>query len=98
MDAVTDHPASQREGPTIRPSPGAVAIWTRSAAAPRGGLDKHSTFVGTFHRLRGAGRKEIDMKFLIAVAIVGALALSPTAFAQSTPSTKAECLKAKMKW
>jgi len=38
------------------------------------------------------------MKFLIAVAIVGALALSPTAFAQSTPSTKAECLKAKMKW
>ena len=54
--------------------------------------------MGTFHRLRGARRKETDMKFLIAVAIVGALVLSPTAFAQSTPSTKAECVKAKMKW
>jgi hypothetical protein len=33
-----------------------------------------------------------------AVAIVGSLVLSPTAFAQSAPSTKAECVKAKMKW
>jgi hypothetical protein len=42
--------------------------------------------------------KETDMKLLPALAVIGVLILSPTAFAQTTPTNKADCEKAKMKW
>jgi hypothetical protein len=42
--------------------------------------------------------KETDMKLLSIVAVIGALMLAPSAFAQATPKTKADCVKAKMKW
>ena len=38
------------------------------------------------------------MKLLPALAVIGVLVLSPTAFAQTTPTNKADCEKAKMKW
>ena len=38
------------------------------------------------------------MKLLPALAVIGVLILSPTAFAQTTPTNKADCEKAKMKW
>jgi hypothetical protein len=38
------------------------------------------------------------MKLLPALAVIGALVLSPAAFAQTTPTNKADCEKAKMKW
>jgi hypothetical protein len=38
------------------------------------------------------------MKLLPVAAVIAALLLAPAAFAQPTPTTKAECVKAKMKW
>jgi len=38
------------------------------------------------------------MKLLPVAAVIAALLLAPAAFAQATPTTKAECVKAKMKW
>jgi hypothetical protein len=38
------------------------------------------------------------MRVLACIVVVGALTLSPAAFAQATPTTKADCVKAKMKW
>ena len=38
------------------------------------------------------------MKLLPFAAVIAALLLAPPAFAQATPTTKAECVKAKMKW
>ena len=38
------------------------------------------------------------MKLLSVVAVIGALVLAQAAFAQATPTTKADCVKAKMKW
>jgi hypothetical protein len=38
------------------------------------------------------------MRVVACFVVVGALALSPAAFAQATPTTKADCVKAKMKW
>jgi hypothetical protein len=38
------------------------------------------------------------MKLLPIAAVIGALVLAPAAFAQATPTTKADCVKAKMKW
>jgi len=38
------------------------------------------------------------MKLLSVVAVMGALVFAPAAFAQATPTTKADCVKAKMKW
>ena len=38
------------------------------------------------------------MKVLSVATVIGALVLAPAAFAQATPTTKADCVKAKMKW
>jgi hypothetical protein len=38
------------------------------------------------------------MKLLSVVAVIGALVFAPAALAQATPTTKADCVKAKMKW
>lgn len=38
------------------------------------------------------------MKLLSVAALIGVLLLAPAAFAQATPTTKADCVKAKMKW
>ena len=38
------------------------------------------------------------MRLLSVVVVIGALVLAPSAFAQATPTTKADCVKAKMKW
>jgi hypothetical protein len=49
--------------------------------------------------IRAKQPKEISMKLLPLVAVVGALVLAPAAFGQTTPpSNKADCVKAKMKW
>jgi hypothetical protein len=42
--------------------------------------------------------KETDMKLFSTAAVIGALMFAPSAFAQATPTTKADCVKAKMKW
>jgi hypothetical protein len=42
-------------------------------------------------------QQETDMKVL-SLALIGALILAPAAFAQTPPSNKADCVKAKMKW
>jgi hypothetical protein len=38
------------------------------------------------------------MKLLSLAAVIGTLVFAPAAFAQTTPTTKADCVKAKMKW
>ena len=38
------------------------------------------------------------MKVLSVVAVVSALVFAPAAFAQTPPTNKADCTKAKMKW
>jgi hypothetical protein len=42
-------------------------------------------------------QQETDMKVL-SLALIGALILAPAAFAQTPPSNKTDCVKAKMKW
>jgi hypothetical protein len=42
--------------------------------------------------------RDRTMKLLSVAALIGALLLAPAAFAQATPTTKADCVKAKMKW
>jgi hypothetical protein len=45
-----------------------------------------------------ANLRDRTMKLLSVAALIGALLLAPAAFAQATPTTKADCVKAKMKW
>jgi hypothetical protein len=42
--------------------------------------------------------RDRKMKLLPVTALIGTLLLAPAAFAQATPTTKADCVKAKMKW
>ena len=38
------------------------------------------------------------MKLLMIAAVAGAMAFAPAAFAQTAPTNKKDCAKAKMKW
>jgi len=42
--------------------------------------------------------RENDMKLLPIAAVITTFAFTPVAFAQTTPTTKTDCVKAKMKW